>query len=193
MPRPSRTAARLAPAQMCENHPAVGRLGAGRAGQFLHQVLIGEAVKAVTLDPHPVVFPRDRQQPGHPRHLAVERRIETGHLRHGGPPAADRLHQCDLVRHVIGVERADAPQFVEQFLRDPFRPRVARRRHAPRGGRRRRRARAPTTAEASRAVGRPPGRGPRLRCVPPCRAAATRAARTPRTSRGRPSGSTIPD
>ena len=35
------------------------------------------------------------------------------------------LDQLDLARHVIRVERADLPQFADQFGRDPFRLMVA--------------------------------------------------------------------
>ena len=52
-----------------------------QGGGPLHIPLVGQAVEPVP--PHPVGIepPRDRQQPGDPRQVAVERRVEAGDLR----------------------------------------------------------------------------------------------------------------
>jgi hypothetical protein len=52
------------------------------------------------------------------RHGAVKRRVETGHLRQFRMTLTECLDQFDFAGQMFGVVRADAMQFIQQFLCD---------------------------------------------------------------------------
>ena len=118
---PSRTAARLAPLPRCARITRPFAAAGSRRREFLHQIGVGQAVEAVALDALRRVAPRDRQQPGDPRHGAVKRGVEARHLGQLRMALPERLDQPDLARQVLGVIRRDAVQFREQLRRDPLR------------------------------------------------------------------------
>ena len=116
---PSRTAAMLAPLPRCARmtRPA-GCRRVAQAREFFHQVGIGQAVETVALHSLRVVAARDGKQLGNTRHGAVKRGVKTGHLRQFRMTLAERLDQLDLAGQMVRVVRADAMQFIQQFLGD---------------------------------------------------------------------------
>ncbi len=82
-------------------------------------------MKPVALDALAVVFSGNRQNPRHARHLPMKGRIEAGHLRQAGRPPRHGFDHGDFHGQMIGIEGADAPQFVEQLGRNPFGLRIA--------------------------------------------------------------------
>src|ERR1019366_2536349 len=65
-----------AAAEMCEDHAAARRAGAGRARELLHEERIREAVESVTLHALRLEPPRNGEQLRDPRHAMMERRVE---------------------------------------------------------------------------------------------------------------------
>ena len=113
-------------AEMGEDDPATRRIGASQTRQFLHQIRIGQAVKAVA--PHAQRFKaaRDRHDLRHARQVMVESGVETRHLRHVGEAAMKRLGEQDFFRQMLGIERAEPPQFLDHGRGDDLRLAVVR-------------------------------------------------------------------
>jgi hypothetical protein len=105
---------------MREDDAALRCRRVAEAREFFHQIGVGQTVETVALNSLGVVAARNRQQLGHARHGAVKRRVETGHLRQFRMTLAERLDQFNLARQMIRVVRADAMQFIQQFLGDQF-------------------------------------------------------------------------
>ncbi len=89
-----------------------------QTGQFFHQKRIRQPVK--TVPPHPLclVPTRDRQQLRHARQVVVKGSVETCHLGQVGKPVMKRLGQQDLLRQMLGIEKAEPVQFLNQFPGD---------------------------------------------------------------------------
>src|SRR5581483_146750 len=78
-------------------------------------------MKAVPLDALRLVPPRNRQQLGDARHVAVKHRVKAGDLWQMWMTIAKRLHQLDLEWQVIGCIGNGTMQFVEHVWRDSLR------------------------------------------------------------------------
>ena len=108
-------------AEMREDDAAFFCRRVAEAREFFHQIGVGQTVETVALNSLGVEASRNRQQLGHARHGLVKRRVEAGHLRQFRMTLAERLNQFNLARQMIRVVRADAMQFIQQFLCDNFR------------------------------------------------------------------------
>ena len=89
-----------------------------QAREFFHQVGIRQTVEPVALHTLRVVTAGDGKQFGNTRHGAVKRRVKTGHLWQFPMTLAECLDQFDLAGQMVRVVRADAMQFLQQFLSD---------------------------------------------------------------------------
>ena len=99
-------------AEVRDDHPAVGRVAVERA-QLLQDVLVGEAVEAVA---HHSGVPELPWQGVHLRdagHLAVEGRVEAGHLRNARIGLPHALDDLERLRQVLRVEGNQRPQLGE--------------------------------------------------------------------------------
>ena len=76
------------------------RAAEGRAARLLQDVLVRQAVKAVAADALVPEVARQRQAPGHLRHVAVEAGVEAGDLGHLGEAFGDDLDDVDRRRQV---------------------------------------------------------------------------------------------
>ena len=86
--------------EMCEDEATV------RAG-LCYEVLVRQAMKALTLHAFVVVAARNRQQLRHPRHRAVKRSVKTCNLRRVREFLCENFHERDFSRKMFRVERAD--------------------------------------------------------------------------------------
>jgi len=78
-------------------------------------------MKAIAQQPRPLVLAREGVASGDGRHPTVERGIEAGDLRHVWIVAPDRLDRRERLRQMIGVDRDQRAQVVEQRGGEPFR------------------------------------------------------------------------
>ncbi len=83
-------------------------------------------METVSTDPGRLEPAGDRHDPGDPRHVVMERRVETGHLGHLGQSVPEPLDHGDLAGQVVGIHRADSPQLAQHVLADLLRPDVLR-------------------------------------------------------------------
>ena len=90
-------------------------------GQHARDVLIRQAVEAVTTDALVVEPPRQREPVGELRMTAVERGVEAGHLRQVGLDRGDRADAGEIVRLMQRRERTERLQLGEHRRTDAHR------------------------------------------------------------------------
>ena len=119
-------------AEVGQNDPAIGGIGPGDAGEFLHQIRERQPMKSIP--PHAFRFQpaRKRQHSRDAGQVVMKSRIEARHLRQIGTLPAECLDQADLGRQVVRVPRADSLQLGDQFRRNQLRlPKIRPAMHDP--------------------------------------------------------------
>jgi hypothetical protein len=89
---------------MRDEDAAVGLLRI-RSAQLLHDVLTRKTVETVAEDARLGKPAWQRVQPGDSGHPAVKRRVEAGHLRHGGVGSGCGFYRRERLGHVLRVDR----------------------------------------------------------------------------------------
>jgi hypothetical protein len=113
-----------AAAQVGQYDAALRAGGIAETRQFLHQKRIRQAMKAIALNALRGVAARNRQLPGNERHASMKRGVEANDLRQFSVAMPQSLDEFELARQVLGIERNDVLQLVQQLLRDEFGRRV---------------------------------------------------------------------
>src|ERR1035441_8446655 len=101
---------------MRENHAASRCRRVAEARELFHQKGVGKPVETVALNSLRIEASRNWKELGHARHGLVKRRVKARHLRQLRMTLVEGLDQFNLVRQMIRVVRADATQFLQQFL-----------------------------------------------------------------------------
>ncbi len=109
---------------MREDDPAARRRRIAETRQFPHQKGVRQAMEAVALNTLRRVPARNRQLGGDARHASMKRRVEANDLRQSAVAALQCLDELDLTRHVFGIVRNDALEFIQHVGRDSFGCRV---------------------------------------------------------------------
>ena len=104
--------------EMCKHHASVGGRAARDPFELTEQVGVGETMKAIAAKARGLGH---RQGPADRGKIAMERGIETDHLRHVRPGADAGLDERDLVGQVIRRQRDQRTQAGEGLRRHPLR------------------------------------------------------------------------
>ena len=78
-----------------------------------HEILVRQAVEAVTSHALALVAARNRQQLCDTQHAIVKRSVETGDLRRVGKFRRQRFHERDFNGKMFRIEGADGSQVTE--------------------------------------------------------------------------------
>ena len=103
---------------MGQDQPAFGDGVARHATQLAQEVRVRQTVKSETSHARIGVGARDGEKLRHPRQVAVECRIEAGHLRHAWHLPTEDFDQGDLPRQMRQVKRLILLQLRDQLGRD---------------------------------------------------------------------------